>query len=106
MKNLYSTDPVDGDETVFFGRPVSQVLTRFDALTLVLKTCKSEGCVKPWKLLHPAGDVRILKDAIDPKFDDFYENDVPKVKYDHCSQGFFLEFEGTIYNQSVAFIPG
>jgi hypothetical protein len=61
--------------------------------------------VKPWKLLHPAGDVTNLKDAIDPRFDSFYENDVPKVKYDHCAQGFFLELEGVIYNQSIAFIP-
>lgn len=45
-----------------------------------------------------------LKDAVNPKFDSFYENEVPKVKYDHCAQGFFLELEGPIYNQSVAFI--
>lgn len=98
--------PTGGDEILFFGRPLSQVLTRLDALTMVLKTCKSEGCVKPWSLLHPAGDVRNLKDAVHRKFDDFYEKDVPKVKYDHCAQGFFLELEGPIYNQSVAFIPG
>lgn len=108
LKNLYFTNANSKgrDQTVFFGRPLSQVLTRLDALTMVLKTCKSEGCVKPWKLLHPAGDVTNLKDAVHRKFDDFYENDVPKVKYDHCAQGFFLELEGPIYNESVAFIPG
>ncbi|KAI0096218.1 Arylsulphatase [Nemania sp. FL0031] len=105
LDNLFPTYPTNKDETVFFSRPLSQVLTRFDALTLVLKTCKSEGCVKPWKLLHPAGDVKSLKDAIGPKFDSFYENGVPKVKYDHCSQGFFLQLEGPVYNQSISFIP-
>ncbi|KAI1171766.1 Arylsulphatase [Nemania sp. FL0916] len=106
LKNLYPTSATDEGGLNFFGRPLNQVLNRFDALTMVLKTCKSEGCVKPWKLLHPAGDVANLKDAINAKFDGFYENGVPKVKYDHCAQGFFLELEGPIYNQSTAFIPG
>ncbi|KAJ3573266.1 hypothetical protein NPX13_g4767 [Xylaria arbuscula] len=104
LKNLYSTQAVLSDGDFYFGRPLSQVVSRLDALTLVLKTCKSQACVKPWKQLHPAGDVSNLRDAVDPKFDGFYGNDVPKVKYDHCAQGFFLELEQPVYDQSVEFV--
>lgn len=65
---------------------------RLDALTLVLKTCIGHVCNHPWKALEPSGDVQSLPDALAPKYDDFYRNQ-PKVTYDHCPLGYFLENE-------------
>jgi hypothetical protein len=74
---------------------------------MVLKTCKQQDCVKPWQRLHPSGEVASLRDALNPIYDDFYENQLPRVKYDHCADGFLLDAEGPIYQLDWSmFIPG
>lgn len=78
---------------------VSRLISRLDALLMVLKTCKTEGCVRPWNQLHPDGEVRSLKQALDAKYDGIYDA-VPHVRYDHCSQGYFLEIEGPVYGNT------
>ncbi|EUC40476.1 hypothetical protein COCMIDRAFT_108726 [Bipolaris oryzae ATCC 44560] len=66
---------------------------RLDALTMVLKSCKGEVCVKPWKTLHPQGNVNTLGDAMNEKYDHFYSVQ-PKVSFDMCAPGYLLEVEG------------
>lgn len=104
INNVYPTSS-DGAtlsvEIQLLGRPISKLLDRLDALTMVLKTCKAEGCVRPWKLLHPQGNVENLKSALNPKYDGFYAEEVPRVKYDHCAEGYFLELEGPRFDDTT-----
>lgn len=60
---------------------------------LVLKSCKGDTCIRPWKILHPHGDVTSLKDALRKEFDGFYEEQV-KVRFDRCEAGYLIEAEG------------
>ena len=75
------------------GTAAQQVLNRLDALMLVLKSCKGETCIEPWKILHPEGDVTSLKDALKDKFNAFYQEQV-KVRFDRCEAGYLVDAEG------------
>jgi hypothetical protein len=81
---------------------VSSLVSRLDALLLVLKTCRMDECRFPWSSLHPNGDVRSLRDALDPRFDNFYHKR-PKVQYERCERGYIPESEGAMWNGSVSF---
>lgn len=76
---------------------------RMDALTLVLKSCEGHNCTQPWEALHPDGTVRTLKEALDPKYDNFYKNQ-PKVKFHQCAKGYIKAnekpFVYDVYGQS------
>lgn len=91
------TDPSDPDQAstqVVF--PIHRVVDRLDALLMVLKTCKASACTHPWKVLHPTGDVTSLKEALHPDFDEFYEVQQQRVKFDKCEKGYILESEGPV----------
>lgn len=81
--------------TTLLNRPIPTLQSRLDALLLVLKTCKSTTCTDPWTVLHPAGDVTSLEQALDEKFDAFYAAQ-PKVSYSKCELGQILESEGPL----------
>ncbi|CAG9989199.1 unnamed protein product [Clonostachys byssicola] len=70
-----------------------RMITRLDALLMVLKSCKVETCRKPWKVLHPDGDVGNLDDALDSKFDTFYQAQA-KVAFSRCEPGYIISSEG------------
>ncbi|KAF4980233.1 hypothetical protein FZEAL_3712 [Fusarium zealandicum] len=94
VKNLF---PIGGpgvnkDETLL-GTSIAQVVSRLDALMLVLKSCKGKSCTEPWKVLHPDGDVASLQDALREEFDSFYKQQV-KVRFDRCEDGYLIEAEG------------
>ena len=72
---------------------MSQVVNRLDALLLVLKSCKGVTCIQPWDVLHPAGDVQSLYDALNIEYNVFYSEQV-KVSYDRCEFGYILDAEG------------
>lgn len=74
------------------GRPLDQILTRLNALIMVLKTCKDRLCTYPWESLHPDGSVRSLKQALNGRFDEFYSNQ-PQMWFSDCSLGYFMEAE-------------
>ena len=74
--------------------PINRLESRLDALLLVLKACKADTCTKPWAALHPGGGVSSLPDAMDPKYDEFYEEKQHRVSYDYCSQGYLVAAEG------------
>ncbi|KAL5334967.1 Six-hairpin glycosidase-like protein [Aspergillus crustosus] len=78
--NIYNTAP-------------TKFLRRLDALLLVLKSCAGSTCIKPWKELHPDNSVQSLSDALDRKFDEFYES-LPKVEYSVCENGYLVWAEG------------
>lgn len=74
------------------GRSLTQIIPRLDALMMVLKTCKDKVCVHPWRTLHPDGKVNDLKEALDQKYDSFYEEQ-PKMSFSSCLDAYYLENE-------------
>lgn len=76
------------------GAPLDKVVARLDSLLFVLKSCKAETCIYPWRALHPAGNVESLRDALSPRFDSFYEDQSRKIEFDRCEMGFLLDAEG------------
>lgn len=75
------------------GRPFEQIVSRLDALMMVLKSCKGKECVEPWEVLHPKSGIKSLKDALNRDFDAFYA-DQPKVEYSACELGYIKSAEG------------
>ncbi|KAK3112976.1 hypothetical protein LTR53_010186 [Teratosphaeriaceae sp. CCFEE 6253] len=75
------------------GRSFEQVLGRLDALLMVLKSCKSASCHKPWTVLHPGGNIATLQDALHDSFDAFYAKQ-PKVGFSSCQLGYLIGEEG------------
>ncbi|CAI4212328.1 unnamed protein product [Parascedosporium putredinis] len=62
--------------TTLFGKPLTKVVARLDALLLVTKSCKGVTCARPWQTLHPQG------------------NEQAKVSYSKCEMGYIVESEG------------
>ncbi|KAI1260432.1 alkaline-phosphatase-like protein [Xylariaceae sp. FL1019] len=70
-----------------------QLVSRLDSLVLVLKTCVARTCTHPWEVLHPAGDVQSLVEALDPVYDQFYELQQNRVSFDACLGGYLVSNE-------------
>ncbi|SGY80919.1 BQ5605_C009g05404 [Microbotryum silenes-dioicae] len=81
---------------------LQKLLTRLDALLLVLKTCVGEVCKRPWKEMFPREDIRSLKDALDVKYDQYFRQ-LPKVTYSRCELGYFRELEHPFWSRNLAF---
>jgi N-acetylglucosamine-6-sulfatase len=88
MDNLYPQR-----KQKLLGVTINQLRSRLDALLLVLKSCEGETCYKPWTALHPAGDVKNLRDALDGKFDNFYVEKQNKVHFDECLREYRTDME-------------
>ncbi|CAK7200863.1 hypothetical protein SEUCBS139899_003562 [Sporothrix eucalyptigena] len=78
------------------GRSLDQVVSRLNALLVVLKTCARETCREPWRALHPQGDVATLEDSLAPHFDAFYAGQ-PNIYFTKCEIGYIAESEGPMY---------
>jgi hypothetical protein len=92
LNNLFPHDDAKASAALL-GTTTGQVLNRLDALMLVLKSCKGNTCIEPWKILHPKGGVTSLKDALQTKFNAFYKEQV-KVRFDRCEYGYLIDAEG------------
>lgn len=88
--------PPNNNTTTLLPRsiPLVTLLPRLDALLMVLKSCKGRTCTHPWSVVHPAGDVTSLGEALREEFDDFYQTQQNKVVFDKCEKGYFPESEG------------
>ncbi|KAF2033995.1 arylsulfatase precursor [Setomelanomma holmii] len=75
---------------------IPRLQSRLDALLLTLKRCKGVVCTRPWAKLHPSGDVKNLKDAMNQRFDRFYEEEQKKVTFEECALGQILSVEGAL----------
>lgn len=75
------------------GWPLRQIVTRLDALMMVLKSCEGDECTHPWLQLHPQGKVKTLQHALDSRYDSFYAAQ-PKVAFSACKLGYLVEYEG------------
>jgi hypothetical protein len=107
MYNLLLPEESNG-RTTLLGVPIEQATARLDSLLFVLKSCKGITCTQPWKALHPAGNVENLRDALSPRFDDFYVHQQKKVSFSACEAGYLLgsegaqfESEGVLYRDGV-----
>lgn len=80
------------DQTTYCQGDVGYIQARLDTLLIVLKTCKGETCRNPWKVIHPGGDVNSLSDAMDPKYNQCYQ-DQPRLEFHACQPGYLKEFE-------------
>ncbi|KAL2194099.1 alkaline-phosphatase-like protein [Corynascus similis CBS 632.67] len=94
LHNLLHVDSVSQRPATLLGVSFDKVISRLDALLLVLKSCKGQTCVRPWHALHPAGNVRTLRDALSPRFDSFYERHQIEVSFSRCELGYLLDAEG------------
>lgn len=64
-------------------------------------------CYRPWETLHPEGDVLSLKDALDERFDGFYEEEQVRVRFQRCEDGYIVESEGPMFErEGVVFGSG
>jgi N-acetylglucosamine-6-sulfatase len=63
---------------------------------MVLKSCAGDTCRQPWKVLHPAGNVRNLAEALKPQYDAYYtaEMEARAVSFDSCQWGYIISEEG------------
>ncbi|KAF2677191.1 alkaline phosphatase-like protein [Lentithecium fluviatile CBS 122367] len=96
MNNLHPSAPAltgdknafDSGATTLANFPIPKMLKRIDAALLVLKSCKGNAipCNKPWAQLHPDGNVNSLRDAMDQRFDQKYDELYKnyKVKFTSC----------------------
>lgn len=91
MHNLHPSHSTSQQQLL--GTHISYVVHRLDALMMVLKSCKGEVCIEPWKVLHPQGDVESLSDALAVRFDAFYEAQT-KVAFNRCEAGYIIDAEG------------
>lgn len=94
LHNLLSQHTLPQPQHTIIDIPVAKVAARLDSLLFVLKSCRGERCVRPWAALHPDGDVVTLEDALDKRFDGFYETEQTRIKYDRCEQGYIVDAEG------------
>ncbi|KAL6870553.1 alkaline-phosphatase-like protein [Trichoderma novae-zelandiae] len=96
LENLLSPEksPIDAALAIN-GRQwrLEKVVDRLDALMMVLKSCKQQTCIHPWRSLHPSGDVQSLNEALSAEYDEFYRGQV-KVGFTSCEIGYILESEG------------
>jgi N-acetylglucosamine-6-sulfatase len=61
---------------------------------MVTKSCKGYTCVHPWSVIHAAGNVGTLQEALDKRFDNFYASVSETVSFEKCELGYILESEG------------
>ncbi|KAG9626302.1 Arylsulphatase, partial [Aureobasidium melanogenum] len=94
MHNFFA-DPKLAKDFSLAGRSWQQVIYRLDALLLILKTCKTTTCIKPWSSLHNNSDVQTLAQALNPEFDPYCIK-YPKVGFSSCELGYIPEAEGNV----------
>lgn len=96
MKNLYGTNGT------IAGWGITSLTARLNGLLLTLKACKGTVCTRPWNTLHPQGDVQNLRDAMNPVYDEFYENQQHAVTFSECALGQILAVEGAL--EPIAYV--
>ena len=95
MNNLLLNSS-DHEVRQIFGFDIDNLVPRVDALLLTLKACEAEVCIRPWDTLHPTGNVRSLKDAMNSSYDEFYIEKQKKVTFTGCALGYLPWLEGAL----------
>lgn len=92
MNNWLGPDP-QGVALEYYGRSQSELISRLDALLMVVKTCKEDSCRIPWSTLFPDSTVTDLEAAMNPTFDAFFANQ-PKISFSSCNIGNVISDQG------------
>ncbi|KAI9744302.1 MAG: hypothetical protein M1818_002454 [Claussenomyces sp. TS43310] len=110
MRNLDPSAPAltghqnayQSGEDKLAGYDITALLNRIDALLLVLKSCKANECLQPWKQLHLSGNVKSLRDAMGKEYDQMYEK-ITKVEFRKCFKTGKIDLwaEGPQWNQTL-----
>ncbi|KAK7041413.1 hypothetical protein VNI00_009279 [Paramarasmius palmivorus] len=66
----------------------TRIISRLDALLIVLKTCIGDICSKPWSAIFSSGEAASLEDALNEEYDAYF-NALPKFGYLECQYGYF-----------------
>ncbi|KAG0857018.1 hypothetical protein G6F16_004238 [Rhizopus arrhizus] len=76
------TDPFEMNN--LYASSDTKLISRLDALLVVLKSCRAHTCRDPWRTLHP-GDARVqtLKDALKDEYDGHYAQLKP-MRFEAC----------------------
>lgn len=90
MTNLY------GVEARTSGIDITKLTARLDGLLLTLKSCAGKTCREPWRTLFPDGRVNSLRDALHPKYDEFFIETLEKVTFSECLGGYITSAEGAL----------
>jgi N-acetylglucosamine-6-sulfatase len=79
--------------------PLRRLVQRLDALLLILKSCKGQSCIEPWRAFHADGQVRSLQGAMHSSYDGFYARIAAeaKVGFKECAAGYVKAVEGPEY---------
>lgn len=93
MHNIYSSSEAYHADAKLLGTSIPLVISRLDSLMMVLKSCKKSTCIEPWEVIHPLGDVHSLADALQARFDTFYEKQM-RVFFNRCELGYIIDAEG------------
>ena len=100
MYNLY------GKNMTVFGYDLNKLSSRLNGLLLALKACVGWSCTHPWETLHPQGNVHNLKQAMDPRYDDFYLFQQHQVTFSECGQYYIPSLEGVLHPAIFSLEPG
>ncbi|KAI6353671.1 hypothetical protein MCOR31_011668 [Pyricularia oryzae] len=84
-----------------------RLMTRLNALLLVIKSCEGDVCRAPWQAF--ANDTALaglpsfstLDDALDPRLDDYFAS-LPGVHFDACLQAQVVANEWPFYPEAAA----
>lgn len=82
---------------------LTPLIHRLDALLMVLKTCEGRQCTHPWESLFPGREVRCLSDALNVKYDHYFESQLERVRFSRCEKGYIVESEGPMWNENLAY---
>lgn len=88
MRNLFSNT-----KGKLLGHDVKKVISRLDALVLVLKSCKASEYTLPWQVLHPDNRVTNFYEALQPKYEAFYTAHLD-ISFAACELGYLPLSEG------------
>ncbi|PHH61157.1 hypothetical protein CDD81_725 [Ophiocordyceps australis] len=91
MNNIYT------NITATSGFSIPLLITRLDTLLLTLKGCTRNVCRRPWEALFPGGGVASLRDAMDPKYDAFFDQGQSRVGFSECLDGYETRAEGALF---------
>lgn len=76
-----------------------RLTSRLNGLMLLLKACIGESCRRPWSVIQPGADVASLADALDPRYDVYYEA-LPSVHFDLCLEQYDLSNEAPFFRSN------
>ncbi|KAJ9475977.1 Arylsulfatase [Pseudozyma hubeiensis] len=80
-----------------------RLASRLDSLLLNLKACQGSLCRRLWYNLFPEGEVQSLEQALQSKWDDYFDR-LPRVHFDNCRDGYFPTEELPAWRNELVYV--